>query len=86
MKIISFLVEVIAWVRIVLSPTLAAAIVAGIIVYKKQDAQGYAIGLSIVLMGFIIGVVWAVNIWRKQGTTQFLSRVSASPELNKSEE
>jgi hypothetical protein len=83
MKVIALFVEVFSWIKIVLSPTLAAAILAGIIVYNKQDETGIAIGVSVISAGFIIGVVWAVYIWRKYGTTNFLSRISASPERNK---
>lgn len=83
MKIIALLIEVVSWIKVVLSPTLAAALLAGIIVYNKQDETGIAIGVSLITVGFIVGVVWAVYVWRKYGTTNFLSRASASPELNK---
>jgi hypothetical protein len=73
-------------VKIVLSPTLAAALIAGIILYNKQDENGLMIAASLIFFGFIIGVVWATYVWKKHGnTTGFLSRVSASPELNKKE-
>ena len=85
MKIIALLIEVVGWIKIVFSPTLAAALLAGIIVYNKQDEDGIAIGVSVITAGFIIGIVWAVYVWRKYGTMNFLSRISASPGLNKPE-
>jgi ABC-type transport system involved in cytochrome c biogenesis permease subunit len=85
MNILSFLIELFGWVKIVLSPTLAAALIAGLILYNNQDERGITIALSVIAIGFIVGVVWAVFIWRKYGTINFLSRVSATPELDQKE-
>jgi hypothetical protein len=86
MKVIVFLIELFGWVKIVLSPTLAAALISGIVLYNKQDEIGLMIAASLIFFGFIIGIVWATYVWKKYGnTTSFLSGVSASPELNKKE-
>ena len=69
-----------------LSPTLAATLIGGIVVYNKQDETGLMIAASLIFFGFNIGIVWATYVWKKYGsTTSFLSRVSASPELDKKE-
>ena len=84
MRIIAFLIELFGWAKIVLSPTLAASLIGFIILYNKQDETGIMIAASLTSLGFIIGIAWATYIWKKYGnTTTFLSRVSASPELNK---
>ncbi len=83
MKIIAFLIELFGWVKIVLSPTLAAALIGCIILYNKQDETGILVAATLTFLGFTAGIVWATYIWKKHGsTTTFLSRVSASPELD----
>lgn len=75
------LIEVLNWIRIAISPTLIGALIGGII-YLKMGEDGFALGISITTIGGIIGLLWATRIWRKQGTTNFISRIDASPELD----
>jgi len=30
----------------------------------------------------ILGIMWAARIWKKQGTSTFMRRVNASPDLD----
>ena len=84
MKIIAFLIELFGWAKIVISPTLGGALIGGIIFYNNQNETGIMIGASLTFLGFIIGIIWATSIWRKNGnTTAFLSRTYATPELDK---
>jgi len=83
MRIIAFLIEVFSWLKIVASPLLIAAIIAIIIYLNVPETIGLALSISILLLGLIVGVIWATRVWKKQGTTNFLARIYATPELDK---
>lgn len=81
-SLMKIFIELISWFRIAVSPTLIGTLIGGI-VYLKMGDDGFVPGIVITAMGGIIGVLWATKIWRKQGTTYFISRIDASPELDK---
>ncbi len=81
-KFISFLVEFINWIRIVSSPTLIGLIVGGVFYYFFQNPIGKVLWVICAIIGFILGIIWASSIWRKQGTTTFLSKIIATPDLD----
>lgn len=86
-KLLAKIIEAYGWLSIMASPLLIG-IAVGVIVYAyNQNLTGIIIGASISLLGLIIGVIWATKVWRsKQGTIQFLSRIMATPELEKNDE
>jgi hypothetical protein len=86
MRIIAFLIEVFSWLKIVASPLLIAAIIAIIIYLNVPETIGLALSISILLLGLIVGIIWATRVWKKQGTTNFLARIYATPELDKVKE
>ena len=86
MKILEWLTSFIAWLQIVFSP-LFFGVIAGLIVYGiYPTTTGLIIGIVIASLGLTIGIIFATRVWRKQGTVDFISRVSASPELDNLEE
>lgn len=80
------LLEILGWLKIVISPTLIGALIGGLLYLYYKNETGVYLGVSIAVLGLVVGVIWATNIWKKQGTMNFLSRTNASPELNKTEE
>jgi uncharacterized membrane protein YeaQ/YmgE (transglycosylase-associated protein family) len=76
------LIELINWLRIAISPLLIGVLIGGL-AYLKMGDDGFVPGLLITAIGGIVGVIWATKIWKKQGTTNFISRIDASPELDK---
>lgn len=76
------LTELISWFRIAVSPFLLGTLIGGI-VYLKMGEEGFVPGIIITAIGGIIGVLWATKIWSKQGTTNFISRIEATKELDK---
>jgi hypothetical protein len=44
------------------------------------------LGTSVTLIGLIVGIIWATKVWKKKGTVHFMSRVMATPELDKKDE
>lgn len=85
-KIFELITELIGWLEIMISPTLIGVII-GIIVYLNfPNTTGKVIGISIGILGLLIGVIWATKIFKsKKGTVWFMSRIMATPELDKKE-
>lgn len=77
--------EVLGWIRIVCSP-LFLGLFLGVLVYldKPSDLR-LGIGLSLTFLGLFVGIIWATRVWRRSGTMSFLSRITATPELDKHE-
>ncbi len=82
MKITAYIIEVLCWLRIVASPTIMGG-VAGFLLWKGVGGtSGILFGGFVALCGLILGIMWATRIWKKQGTSTFMSRVNASPDLD----
>jgi hypothetical protein len=83
MKVIEFLIDAFSWLKIVASPFLMAVIIAIIIYLNIAGILGFSLSLITLLVGLIAGVILATRIWKTEGTTTFLSRIHANPELDK---
>jgi uncharacterized membrane protein YccC len=81
-KVISFLIETINWIRIAISPTLIGIAFGSVFYYFFQTPMGKIIWIICAVIGCIIGVIWASRIWRKLGTTTFISKIIATPDLD----
>lgn len=82
-RFIAWIVDVFNFLWIIVSATLLGMLLGGIIYLSNQTLPYLILSLLIIFAGFIIGIVWAVSVWKNQGTTNFISRINASPELNK---
>lgn len=81
-KIIEYLIEVANWIKIVLSPTVIAVVI-GLIIYSNYpNFNGLLAGSIVALSGFIFGIIWATRIWKRVGTTSFIARINASPDID----
>ena len=68
----------------ILASPLLAGIVVGCLVYLAQpNPVGMMIGVASAIIGLVVGIVWATKTWKKKGTVRFMSRVIATPELDK---
>ena len=82
-KIFEIITEVVGWIQIVLSPTLLGIGFGFGIYYCFPNQIGMIFGILIAVIGFIIGIIWATKKFKTTGTIHFLSRISATPELDK---
>ena len=82
MKMFEWLTSFIAWLQIVASPLIIGTIIGFFIYMKYPTTTGLVIGILIATLSLIIGIIFATRIWKKHGIVNFISRVSASPELN----
>ena len=86
MKIFEFLTEAVGWLQIVASPLLVGAGIGAIVYFSNPNSTTYIIAISIAILGFVIGVLWATKIWKKTGTISFLSKIHGISELDKKDE
>ena len=86
MKILEQLTSFMAGLQIAFSP-LCIGVVVGLFIYGfYPTTTGLVIGIVVAALGLITGVMLARRVWRKRGTVEFISRVSASPELDNEKE
>ncbi len=82
-KLLAVLIEIINWLRIALSPTIIGGIVGSVFYYFFQNQIGQILWMMSAISGCVIGIIWASRIWKKQGTTTFMSKIISSPDLDK---
>ena len=75
-KFLEKLVEVLSACRIALSPILMAYIIGAIVFFSNPAANTKAIAIGIVITGIVAGILWATKIWKKMGTTKFISKIN----------
>ncbi len=85
-SIFDLITESIGWIQIIASPTLIGLVLGLITFCYLPNSIGITIAISLAVIGFIIGVVWATKVWRRQGTIDFLSRNNNSKETEKAKE
>ena len=75
-------IEVIAWLQIVASPLLIGLIVGAIVYVSKPSKTTFIFGIVLTCIGILIGIRWATKQWKGKGTTWFMSRINATPDLD----
>ncbi|MBW8360420.1 MAG: hypothetical protein K0M63_11550 [Weeksellaceae bacterium] len=78
------IIESYSFFKIVLSPLLIG-IILGFALYQyfEQDQTGTVLFAVCILLGLIIGIIWAVRVTRKYGAHRFISRVDASEDIDR---
>ena len=84
-KIFEIITEIVGWIQIVLSPTLLGIGFGFGIYYYFPNQNGMILGITLSVIGFIIGLIWATKKFKTTGTIHFLSRISSTPEIDKIE-
>ncbi|MDP1726257.1 MAG: hypothetical protein Q8M15_05700 [Bacteroidota bacterium] len=85
-NLFEFVIEIIGWVRILLSPLLIGLAIGTIIYLSTKNNTGLAMGIIISVAGLLFGIVIATKAWKKQGTMNHLSKLGSTPELDHLEE
>jgi len=84
-KFFEFITEAIGWLLIVISPLLIGLGIGAAFYFSEPGTFRLVLGILIAAYGLILGAVLATSIWKKKGTIHFLSRISATPELDAKE-
>jgi uncharacterized membrane protein len=82
-KFLERITEIIAWLQIVASPLLVGVILAAFIYFSDPSIDRFFIGVLIVIIALIVGIAWANKIMKTKGTLWFMSRIMATPDLDK---
>lgn len=76
-------VEFLAYVRIFLSPMLFFSIVGGLFYWYNSSTTGIITAIVFVVIGALCGLLLCAYARKKGGAVSFISRIHASPELDK---
>ena len=71
-KAIKILIEIIGWITIAGGTTLAFGGIS-FLIYSKWENE--IVVLAILIIGFVIGAIWATRISMKHGTMEWLSGI-----------
>lgn len=80
MKLIPFLIEAIYWLGIFASPFLPCLIASAFVYYYTNNIYYTA---AVILFGAILGFLFAEWARKKYGASNFMSRLSSTPEPDK---
>ncbi|HNR19275.1 MAG TPA: hypothetical protein PKL45_04735 [Bacteroidia bacterium] len=86
LRFFNLFTEIIGWLQIVASPFLVGIVIGALIYLQNPSETRLIFSTIIVLTGLITGIIFANKVWRKKGTINFLSLLSATPELDNEEE
>lgn len=85
-RVFELITESIGWLQIVASPLLIGLIIGAIIYFQNPTMTRLVLGIIVATIGLVIGIIWATKQWKGKGTIWFMSRVMATPELDKPDE
>ncbi len=74
LKFVAIVVQILLWLRIVLSPVAIAALIATGICIGIEEINYYVI-FPLLIVGLIIGVIWAENTRNSIGLSNFWGRL-----------
>ena len=77
-KILEAIPEIANWFLIFISPTLIGAILGFLIALWLGGNPGLIVGIIISIIGIIIGVKFAERARKKEGTNNFMTRLSST--------
>ena len=81
-RIFEIIIEFVGWIQIVLSSILLGIIFGFIVYCIFPTIFGMICGILILCIGIVAGIVLATKKHKTTGTIDFLSKVSATPELD----
>ena len=74
--------EVFGFSRIVASPLLIGLAIGFVVYVSKPDNMRLIIAIIIASLGLIIGIIWAIKIWKKKSTLDYIT-TATSPDFDK---
>jgi len=77
-KILESIPEIVNWLLIFISPTLIGAIIGFITALWLRGFLGIVVGTIILIVGIILGIKFAEWARKKEGTNNFMTRLSST--------
>lgn len=71
-KAIKILIEILGWLSIAVCPTIIAGLISLVIYIKWENIP---VAVTVLVIGFVIGVIWATKISIKYGAAEWISRI-----------
>lgn len=72
--------ELIGGLQIMASPFLISLVIGLAIYLLRPGRTGLITAITLISLGLLIGLAWAVKIWKKKGTNNFISEITSTPE------
>lgn len=87
MRFFDKIVDIVAWIKIFISPTLVGLIIGTYLWLSNENNDLMQMAaLGVVALGIAGGIIWAERVRKKQGTQEFVSTIYRTPELEKEED
>lgn len=77
-----FFTEILGAFQIAASPLLIGIIVGFLIYVSAPNNTRLVISIAVAIAHLAVGITWATSVWKKQGTINFMSWLSATPEFD----
>jgi len=81
-KLFELITEIVGFIAIVISPFSIGLVLGSISFYFLGNDFGIIIASGFSILGLTFGILLAIKKWKGDGTVHFLSRISATPELD----
>jgi len=78
--------EILSGLKIIAAPFLVGLIVGALIYLSHPSTARLIIAGFVVAVGLVLGIVWAIKVHKTTGTLQYMSKLIATPELDKDDE
>lgn len=85
-SLFDYVFEFIGWLQIFASPFLAAVLISALIYFSHPTTVRFLFAIVVLLIGIVVGIVLATKVYKTKGTIHFVSRVVATPELDKEQD
>lgn len=82
-KIFNLGTEIFGALQIIASPFLLGSAIGFILFLSVDGILGHILAVVMAVLGLISGIILSVRTWKKHGTFNLMSRISASPDLDK---
>ncbi|MBS1495986.1 MAG: hypothetical protein JSU03_01630 [Bacteroidetes bacterium] len=82
MKFFETFTEIIGWIQIVAGVFIAGVLTGGGIYILHPTNTTLVVAIIIIAVALVSGICWATRIWKKNGTINFLSQISATPDVD----
>lgn len=77
-----YFIEILGWLQIVASPLAISFVIGGFVYFPNPGKGRLLIACTIILIGLIVGIIWATRVWRKKGTNHYLTTIRSSADFD----